>query len=398
MNEENLKNEQAQQAQSEDFTVGEIVDSTNEKPREGEIGDVSEQKTDYDEQKNEQLEQEPKKDADQDVEVKTDDETEQQGKKDEKVEQENVQEEIKDAGQDKKEDEEPAEDDIEPANDEANQNEDDEKKKLLDELEELKAQQRDEENLRTLEKVQKQAELAYNKVCNDLSLQVQAEFEKYGIDKAKTLDEIQKEDPAKAAMAQRIVQDALQIKQAVQQQAIEKTRDAFATAVFSKAERLFDKYNLTLDQQNVAAETFLDIMFEAGINNLDGDLEAKVKLSVGAAKLQYPDKVEREVKAVEVHKVEDIVEEVKEHKTEEQKQEQEEKQKQERVEDGVAELMESAAVGEKSTPTDVVTKENVLQKLEALPHKERCSFYAQYADLVDAAMRNQRLKTANKED
>lgn len=391
MNEEN-KNE----LENQDVTVGDVVDGA----------EVVDEIKRTDEVVNEEPEKEPKgtqeevqKGSEEGEKPNAEDREEQPDAEPEKTEPENSPEKDKDEPQDEEQegqgDEEAPEPDRQDSEESPVSAEDEEKNKLLAELEELRAKQQDEENLRNLEKVKQQANMVCNKVLSDLHTKVEIEFEKYGIDKTKTLEEIQKDDPAKAAMAQRIVTEAMQIKDAVERQAMSQTRDAFAQAVFTKAERLFNKYEMSQEQQEVAANTFLDIMFEAGIVNLDGDLETKVKLAVGAAKLQHPDKLQP-VKEEEL-KVE--TQEPEPEKVEIEEPAKEEPTKQEPVvntADALDELKEGAGEGKQSTPADVVTAENVLTKLEALPFKARSAFYAAHADLINKAMQSSRLRVANK--
>lgn len=391
MNEEN-KNE----LENQDVTVGDIVDGAEVVD---EVKETNEVVNEEPEKEPEGTQEEVQKGSDEGEEPNEKDREEQPDAEPEKTESENSPEKDKDEPQDDEQegqgDEEAPEPDRQDSEESPVSAEDEERNKLLAELEELRAKQQDEENLKNLEKVKQQASMVCNKVLSDLHAKVETEFEKYGIDKTKTLEEIQKDDPAKAAMAQRIVAEAMQIKDAVERQAMSQTRDAFAQAVFSKAERLFNKYEMSQEQQEVAANTFLDIMFEAGIVNLDGDLETKVKLAVGAAKLQYPDKPQPAKE--EEPKVE--TQEPEPEKVEVEEPAKEEPTKQEPVvntADALDELKEGAAEGKQSTPADVVTVENVLTKLEALPFKARSAFYVAHADLINKAMQNTRLRVANK--
>lgn len=390
MNEEN-KNE----LENQDVTVGDIVDGAEVADEVKETNEVANEEP---EKESEGTQEEVQKSSEENEEPSGENREERQDAEPEKGESENSPEKDKDElqdeekeGQGDKEASEPNEQDSEES---PVSTEEEEKNKLLAELEELRAKQQDEENLKNLEKVKQQAGMVCNKVLSDLQAKVETEFEKYGIDKTKTLEEIQKDDPAKAAMAQRIVTEAMQIKDAVERQAMSQTRDAFAQAVFTKAERLFNKYEMSQEQQEVAANTFLDIMFEAGIVNLDGDLEAKVKLAVGAAKLQHPDKpqpVKEEEPKEETREPESEKIEV-----EEPVKEEVETEPVVNTSEALDELKEGAVEGKQSTPADVVTVENVLERLEALPFKARSAFYAAHADLINKAMQNIRLRVANK--
>lgn len=390
MNEEN-KNE----LESQDVTVGDIVDGAEVAD---EIKETDEVMNEEPEKESEGAQEEAQEDSKEGEKSSEENREEQQTAEPEETEAKNGVEEDKDELQDAEKEEQGDEETSEPDGQDNEESsaptEDEERNKLLAELEELRAKQQDEENLRNLEKVKQQAGLVCNKVLSDLHAKVEVEFEKYGIDKTKTLEEIQKDDPARAAMAQRIVAEAMQIKDAVERQAMSQTRDAFAQAVFTKAERLFNEYEMSQEQQEVAANTFLDIMFEAGIVNLDGDLEAKVKLAVGAAKLQHPDKpqpVKEEEPQIEAQEPEPEKVEVEEPTKEETKAE-----PVANTTEALDELKEGAVEGKQSTPADVVTVDNVLERLEALPFKARSAFYAAHADLINKAMQNIRLRVANK--
>lgn len=390
MNEEN-KNE----LENQDVTVGDVVDGAEV---ENEVKETVEVVNEEPEKELESTQEEVQEGSEEGEKPSEENSEEQQDAEPEKAESENGIEEDKDESQDAEKEgqgsEEAPESDGQDSEEGSVSAEEEERNKLLAELEELRAKRQDEENLRNLEKVKQQASLVCNKVLSDLHAKVEVEFEKYGIDKTKTLEEIQKDDPAKAAMAQRIVAEAMQIKDAVERQAMSQTRDAFAQAVFTKAERLFDKYEMSQEQQEVAANTFLDIMFEAGIVNLDGDLETKVKLAVGAAKLQHPDKLQpakeeatkEEVQEPEAEKVE----------VEEPAKEETKTELVVNTAEALDELKEGAGEGKQSTPTDVITVDNVLEKLETLPFKARSAFYAAHADLINKAMQHIRLRVANK--
>lgn len=390
MNEEN-KNE----LENQDVTVGDIVDGAEVVD---EVKETDEVVNEEPEKESEGTHEEVQEGSEEGEKPNEENREEQQAAEPEKAEAENGIEEDSNESQDAEKEEqgngETSESDGQDSEESSASTEEEERNKLLAELEELRAKQQDEENLKNLEKVKQQAGMVCNKVLSDLQAKVETEFEKYGIDKTKTLEEIQKDDPAKAAMAQRIVAEAMQIKDAVERQAMSQTRDAFAQAVFTKAERLFNKYEMSQEQQEVAANTFLDIMFEAGIVNLDGDLEAKVKLAVGAAKLQHPDKpqpVKEEEPKVETQEPEPEKVEVEEPSKEEVKAE-----PVANTTEALDELKEGAVEGKQSTPADVVTVDNVLERLEALPFKARSAFYAAHADLINKAMQNIRLRVANK--
>ena len=154
---------------------------------------------------------------------------------------------------------------------------------------------------------------------------------------------------------------------------------------------MFKKYTLSSDQKAIAADTFIKIMYTTGIDDLDEDLAAKVKLSVAQAKMDSPDVVEVTQVKEEV-KVEDVQnEEVKEEQApavEEKEAVEEEVEKAEEQKPDLSEFMEGIE-GSAAKASDV-NADNVLAKLNALPFKERTKFYKENMDLINEAMKNAR--------
>lgn len=281
--------------------------------------------------------------------------------------------------------------------------------KLRAELEEFKDRETETAIIQEVEKTSKQAKMAYDKICVDLRANLEAAFDHYKIDPTKTLEEIKKEDPAKGALAEKLINDAMRMKEAVYQKAQQDVQEKYNEAVFNRAEKYFNKYALTEEQQQAAAEAFVDIMMEAGIKDLKGDLEQKVKLAVASAKFTIPDKVETVTEKEEKVDTETVIEEalkeepsaieeppadkeeVEKDKTEETKEEkpaeeegEKEEEKKEEPKIDIGEFMEGAP--KITDAVNVLTVDNVLVELAKLPHRERGKFYKVNRALIEKAL------------
>lgn len=218
---------------------------------------------------------------------------------------------------------------------------------------------------------------------------------KYGIPTDISMEELEKQDPTKAAIAKEIAQNAQRV-MAQKQQEMEQAREMEAAKlVFGKAEKLFDKHKLTQEQAEVAADTFIAIVKETGVQDLGEDLKNKVELAVAKALMQVP-------VVMEVHdKIEEIKKEEKEPATDTTVLENTspeivvEPEPKVEVKDEVpppdlSEFMEDATSSSPVENPDAVTADNVLQKLASLPFRERTRFLAEHMDVYNEAMRKAR--------
>lgn len=130
-------------------------------------------------------------------------------------------------------------------------------------------------------------------------------FEDLGVDVSKSIEEIRKEDPEKAFRVQQLILQAQTTHQAFIDKQTADAKARLEEIVFNRASRLFEKFGLSEDEAPIVAETFVNIINEVGLKNLDSDLVAKVELAVGRAKLLVP----KVAKAVE--QVKDIAKDVK---------------------------------------------------------------------------------------
>lgn len=266
---------------------------------------------------------------------------------------------------------------------------DEEKPEVVEEtteptLEEIKAEN---ERLKAmLEQKNEYAEIAeveqqeQNRLI-EFQKRLRADFEQqmkaYEIPMDKTLEEIRKEDPTKG----KIMEDLFNMSIALVQQEEAKSRaivqDKINKAIFKKAEQEFSKFTMTPEQEQVAAETFVNIMQRYGVEDLGEDIKEKVLTSVGRAKMLKPDVVEAPAESVEPPKVEKQ-EEVKEEVKVEDKKEVAEPQKEVNMAD-----FTQGVVGNPSATNDTVTEHNVMEILKSLPDRERPKFYKEHAALLN---------------
>lgn len=262
---------------------------------------------------------------------------------------------------------------------------------LENKLAEYEAQKAEAESLARLDEVDrviaqhiKQTEEAVIRSMEDIA-------KKYDIPTNISMEELEKQDPTKAAIAKEIAQNAQRVMMQKQQEMEQAREVEAAKVVFAKAEKLFDKHNLTQEQAEVAADTFIAIIKETGVQDLGQDLIEKVELSVAKALMKVPVVMEVHDKIEEIKKEEadttvletapEKIEEVAEEKTEE---------KSDVPPPDLSEFMEGATSASSVENPDAVTSENVLQKLAALPFKERTKFLAEHMDEYNEAMRRAR--------
>ena len=243
-------------------------------------------------------------------------------------------------------------------------------------------------------------ETEYNRVLNGIQKALNDTLDQYGIDKTKTLDELRKEDPAKAVIAEDLIKQANEVKQFNETNLTKQVQDKGAELVFKKAEKLFNKYTLSHEQAEVAADTFINIMMNVGVNDLGEDLAAKVELAAARAKLVVPDVVEAQVKdeapvdavedVVDVPAAEDTAEEPKEENSKpEEKEEPEKPEVKVTVEKpSIDALKEGVADGDSGAAnSNPITADNVLQVMASVPFKNRVQFYKDHEDLINEAAR-----------
>lgn len=274
-------------------------------------------------------------------------------------------------------------------------------------LAEKEAELAEERAIQSYEHDVREANQQLDSFLANLSNAMVQEFAKYGIDTNTNLDELKKQDPAKAQVAENIIKQAQAVKAQAMANVQNNLNDRLTDVVFTKASRIFDKYELTNEQGQVAAETFINILTQSGIRDMGDDLIAKVELAVARAKLLKP-KVEKvvddakEVVKETVEAVKDVIEAKAPEKEEKEKKEEvkeeeikkEEPEKVEEKEDAPASVVETptldefkeGAVTSNQAAGDAVTVDNVLAKMASLPFKDRVRFYAEHKELAEQAM------------
>ena len=225
-----------------------------------------------------------------------------------------------------------------------------------------------------------------------LSTKLNEAFAHFGIDPNKTLDELKAEDVTKAAIAQGLIDSAMQKRD----EAINKARQEITKMedelIFNRVEKEVEKYHLTPEQMKATAETFIAIMNETGIADLAEDLRAKVKLAVAQAVMDNPrvEKEEEEIPEKGDEKELETIEEVPVVKEEEKKPKAEEVVEEESPKPDLSEFKEGVDGG--TTPTAAVTEDNIIETIAALPYRERTKFITENYDVYMSAMRKARAK------
>lgn len=385
--------------------------------------------------------QEPAKDSEQVVEVSDEvgQDSEDAGEKQEEGEEAPVKE-----GEEKEKVEEPSEEEKDPSEKEALEEESKEEEvtkeedvkeeevdveQLKKELAELKAEKEDEARERELVEVAQNVEVEYDRVVKGINEALRETLEQYQIPVDKSIQELEKEDPAKAQIARNLLVQAKQALDFNTQRLSNQYKSKEQDVIFTKAERLFNKYELSNEQAQVAAETFVSILQASGLQDLKDDLAAKVELSVAQARFKVPTvtppvetvkeepvkeapKVEAEA-AVEPEKADENKPEEEVSKVEEKTEEKapEVPAEEFKLERGVAKEAVSRKVvnnlddykeginGSSSieaSKASSVNKDNVLAKLAALPPRERQRFMKENFALVNAAMRDFNIKNSKR--
>lgn len=302
---------------------------------------------------------------------------EQEQKPEEKAEEEEEEEETVDKKAEEEVEEEDKQKEIEELNAKLAEMEFDKK-----EAENIRQYQIDRANIE--EQVKQQTDL--------LSTKLNEAFAHFGIDPNKTLDELKAEDVTKAAIAQGLIDSAMQKRD----EAINKARQEITKMedelIFNRVEKEVEKYHLTPEQMKATAETFIAIMNETGIADLAEDLRAKVKLAVAQAVMDNPrvEKEEEEIPEKEDKKELETIEEVPVVKEEEKKPKVEEVVEEESPKPDLSEFKEGVDGG--TTPTAAVTEDNIIETIAALPYRERTKFITENYDLYMTAMRKARAK------
>ena len=274
--------------------------------------------------------------------------------------------------------------------------EEEDKQKEIEELNaklaEMEFDKKEAENIRQYQIDRANIEEQVKQQTDLLSTKLNEAFAHFGIDPNKTLDELKAEDVTKAAIAQGLIDSAMQKRD----EAINKARQEITKMedelIFNRVEKEVEKYHLTPEQMKATAETFIAIMNETGIADLAEDLRAKVKLAVAQAVMDNPrvEKKEEEIPERGDKKESETIEEVPVVKEEEKKPKAEEVVEEELPKPDLSEFKEGVDGG--TTPTAAVTEDNIIETIAALPYRERTKFITENYDLYMTAMRKARAK------
>lgn len=258
------------------------------------------------------------------------------------------------------------------------------------ELEELRYS-RDEENaLREIGKAQSDAQSEMQEFQTKVTQILEQGLKHYGIDPEKSIEDIAKEDPAKADIARELLNSAQQHIQAKQQELIQRVGQMEQNVVFNRAEREIKKFKLTTEQEIEAAKMFVKIINATGVADISEDLKEKVRLAVASAKMSVP--VEEIIKKEEVPDTSDtnVLEtpsEKIEEKVEEKVEEKSDVTPKVDIDDYKESPTDTAKITVSSTPE--INETNVIAKMAAMPYKDRVAFMIEHQDIVDAAMRKE---------
>ena len=263
------------------------------------------------------------------------------------------------------------------------------------ELEELKAEKAEAEEVEALGRENARVANEFNQLCQGLGKGLEEAFEKYAIPTDKTIEDLEKEDPAKAQLARNLTKQANDIIEAAKKDAEAFLNEKAHEVVFKKADRLLQKMDVSEEEAPIVAETFLDIIAQAGIRDLHDDLKAKLELAVAKAKMvvkaagKTVDVVKTAADVVKEHvdKVTEKIEKVKEIIKDEPAKKEEEPAK--AIEAPVEEIDKSEfeeGVGAKSEPASL-SVDNFLERLDQVKDLDKPAFIKANYALFEAAMR-----------
>lgn len=259
---------------------------------------------------------------------------------------------------------------------------------LQRELEDLKFEKETQTAISDFQVLVRNQQEEYDNFNIALHNEVLDEFAKYGISVDDNIEELRANDPAKFRILTNILTNAQMEEQNFLnkiQATIQKTGDDI---VFRIAGSKMKKYNLNPEELKESASTFVTIMNETGIKNLDDDIDSKVELAVARAKMlvgKNPGKV--------TQKPEEKDNDVTQKTTAEEKKTVDSTPKGEKVVKTEGKKLEDFTKGvAPGTPPKgaEVTLSNVLDLYYSKPEKERLAFHAEHRDLILEALRKRR--------
>lgn len=275
---------------------------------------------------------------------------------------------------------------------------------LMAQLEELRTEKEEREALEACNIEVMKVEREFQDCSNKIAQALKDSFAQNGIDSSKTMEELKKEDPAKATLAMQFIAQAQELKAQLENAAVNEISKHQNEVIYRAASREFEKMGLNLEQAKEAVKTFKRIVNEIGVTDLKEDLQMKVQLAAGRAKIVVPEGVA--APEVEPAKAEGVADD---DTTETKDSSPEIKEATKEVEEGKPEEVPPTPVVEKSSEPVVqkpkvedfeegvggkgssgagtmINELNVLEELAKLPYKERAKFYKEHEDSIAKAL------------
>lgn len=267
---------------------------------------------------------------------------------------------------------------------------------LMAQLEELRTEKEEREALEACNIKVMKVEREFQDCSNKIGQALKDSFAQNGIDSSKTMEELKKEDPAKATLAMQFIAQAQELKAQLENAAVNEISKHQNEVIYRAASREFEKMGLNLEQAKEAVKTFKRIVNEIGVTDLKEDLQMKVQLAAGRAKIVVPEGAAApEVKPAKAEgvadddttEVKDSSSEIKEVAKKNTKEEKEEVPPTPVVEKPKVEDFEEGVGGKGSSGAGTMINElNVLEELAKLPYKERAKFYKEHEDSIAKAL------------
>lgn len=267
---------------------------------------------------------------------------------------------------------------------------------LMAQLEELRTEKEEREALEACNIEVMKVEREFQDCSNKIAQALKDSFAQNGIDSSKTMEELKKEDPAKATLAMQFIAQAQELKAQLENAAVNEISKHQNEVIYRAASREFEKMGLNLEQAKEAVKTFKRIVNEIGVTDLKEDLQMKVQLAAGRAKIVVPEGMAApEGKPAKAEGVAD------DDTTETKNSSPEIKEATKEVEEGKPEEVPPTPVVEKPKVEDfeegvtgkasagagtMINELNVLEELAKLPYKERAKFYKEHEDSIAKAL------------
>nr|DAH26784.1 MAG TPA: hypothetical protein [Caudoviricetes sp.] len=268
---------------------------------------------------------------------------------------------------------------------------------LMAQLEELRTEKEEREALEACNIEVMKVEREFQDCSNKIAQALKDSFAQNGIDSSKTMEELKKEDPAKATLAMQFIAQAQELKAQLENAAVNEISKHQNEVIYRAASREFEKMGLNLEQAKEAVKTFKRIVNEIGVTDLKEDLQMKVQLAAGRAKIVVPEgitnvptRTEAPVDTdvlLDTTEIKDSSPEIKKVVEEITKEEKEEVPPTPVVEKPKVEDFEEGVGGKGSSGAGTMINElNVLEELAKLPYKERVKFYKEHEDSISKAL------------